>query len=207
MAVYKGFISTTCRFNQPYVRPVELCDGLEALFIAAAHQRDFAIHIQRPGKPGGLLAFQRDGDAADGDITLLCQKIGHQVFPAGWHPLHFRAERGSQRVRHADIQPFILTIGSQVAVRLVIAGGADLKRFRTKDGVEMRLCLDSTGGQQQREDNFFHFAFFYNCFHSEFACRWCHKPAHCCFHSKSVVINLPFFCDRSARKLSAIFRK
>ncbi len=148
MTVHKRFVGAASRLDYPHLRLVDLLNRLVLRFIRAAHQRNFAIDAQRLCEPGDLLTFKRHGDTAQRDITLLRYKIIAQGFPRGRHPLYFCAEAGGQRLRHADVQPFILAVAAQKGVGLVIAGGADLQGFALTNVIKVGLRLSRAGHQK-----------------------------------------------------------
>ena len=104
---------------------VDLFHRLVALEVLAAHQGNLAVHAQGLAEEGLLLALQGHRDAADGDVALLALEVRHQALPGGVDPLHPDPEALGQGLGQADVDALVVPVVAQVAVGLVVAGGAD----------------------------------------------------------------------------------
>ncbi|MNF91244.1 hypothetical protein D3C84_738380 [compost metagenome] len=101
--VDERFVGAAGRFDQANRRLVDLLDGLILRLIFAAHQRDFAVDVQRGAEEGFFLPFQGDGDPAHADVAFARQHVGHQGFPGGRYPLDLDAKAVGQRAGHGDV--------------------------------------------------------------------------------------------------------
>ena len=119
----KHFIGATGGFDHSHLGLVDLFHRLVALHIGAAHQWDLAIDPERLAEEGFFLTFQRHGNTAHGDVAALGQKVRHQGFPGGGHPVDFGVEALGQGLGHGNVDTFIAAVAAQRGVRLVVPGG------------------------------------------------------------------------------------